>query len=169
MLVAGIDLGKLGAIGVVNTDDMTVHAVWAMPLIPTMTGAKKNRTEIDVRPLFQMLQTLADIGVVLVTCEAPGYRPGQSGAGTVGLGWGYIRMGCHVTDPGLRLEKVQANAWKAGMKVPTVKDAATKYAANMFPAAQGQFYGPRGGVLDGKAEAVLIAVFGARRFLGIRK
>jgi len=43
-----------------------------------------------------------------------------------------------------------------------MKVAAVQVAQRVFPMAAAQFVGPRGGLLDGRAEAALIAEYGRR-------
>ena len=55
---------------------------------------------------------------------------------------------------------VTPQKWKKHFKLGKEKDEAVALAVKMFPASESMFFGPRGGVLDGPAEASLIAVYG---------
>lgn len=56
---------------------------------------------------------------------------------------------------------VKPTQWKKQMRVPADKRAAVQRASQLFPAVAHLFKGPRGGVFDGRAEAALIALYGA--------
>ena len=57
---------------------------------------------------------------------------------------------------------VEANVPTLSHKVPADKELAVKMAERFFPCAReaGIFHGPRGGLIDGPAEAGLIALYG---------
>lgn len=165
-IVSGVDPGLDGAISAV--DLLTQRVLWVddMPTLERKVG-KKNRREIDLHRLRLILQTLTDIGCELVTLEEPGYRQGQVGAGKVGLGYGMLLMGCFMTDPALRTETASASGWKASMKVSADKKTSMRRVGGLFPEQASLFYGPLGGKKDGRAEAVLMALYGAQKWLGI--
>ena len=56
---------------------------------------------------------------------------------------------------------VKPTQWKRLMRVPADKRASVQRASQLFPHVASLFKGPRGGVFDGRAEAALIALFGA--------
>lgn len=168
ILSAGIDLGLDGAMAVEDIDSRRLTHLWDMPTFKKKKGRGERRV-VDAPPLFRMLQTFADIGVVLVTIEEPGWRQGQQGAGTVGYGAGLVIMGCVATDPPLRYEMAAPSAWKASMRLSSLKSHAVRRAQEVFPAQSNWFIGPNGGMLDGRAEAALICEYGIGRHLGIRR
>jgi hypothetical protein len=163
--VVGIDLGLHGAIVAIEAEPATILFAWDMPTWKSEVG-KKLRDKIDPHELFTSIQSLADIGTALVVIEEPGFRRGQRGGGTVGIGAGFVVMACVACS--LRYEIVNPGGWKASMKMPRDKKAAPKRATELFPASAHLFRGARGGALDGRADAAVIAKFGAARFLGIR-
>lgn len=171
-IVAGIDLGLQGAIAALDLDagycrECRVLWIEDMPLIDIAVG-KKLRKSIDIHRLLNLLQSLSDMGCVLATVEQPGYRPGNMGAGTVGMGFGMVLMGCFAVDPAVRTEVVSPAGWKASMKLPAAKAGAIKRAVSLFPASAHLFYGPKNGPLDGRAESALLALFGAQKYLRLR-
>ncbi len=166
-IVAGIDLGLDGAIAAINAEERKILWIADMPTLEIAVG-KRARRSIDVHRLLNLIQSLSDTGCELAVVEQPGYRPGQKGAGTVGVGYGLVIMGCFAVDPVVRTEVVNPAAWKASMKLPAAKAAAVKRAVTLFPASAHLFYGPKNGPLDGRAESALLGLFGCQRFLGIR-
>jgi hypothetical protein len=61
---------------------------------------------------------------------------------------------------------VSPQTWKRaitmGMPASDTKDASVRMAKALFPSAQAMLYGSRGGALDGRAEALLIAEYARR-------
>ncbi len=167
-LAAGIDLGINGALAVVECETRRLTHLWDMPTFEKKRG-RGIRHVIDAERLRQYLQCFADIGVQLVTIEEPGYRQGQKGSGTVGYGAGLVVMGVISADPPMRIEMVAANAWKAAMRLSGPKSYSMRRAREVFPGQATWFAGPRGGEMDGRAEAALIAEYGIGRHLGIRR
>jgi hypothetical protein len=62
---------------------------------------------------------------------------------------------------GIPTTLVKPTQWKKQMRVPADKRATVQRASQLFPAIASQFKGPRGGVFDGRAEACLVALYGA--------
>lgn len=166
--VAGIDLGLDGALSVIEAETRKLWLVWDMPTFTTKRGRGERRV-IDARELARYFQAFADMGVSLIAIEEPGYRQGQVGAGTVGLGAGLTIMGAIMADPPMRYEMVSPNAWKSTMKLTANKRYSVRMAEAMWPAQASWFKGPNGGALDGRAESALLAEYGIRRFLGLRR
>lgn len=166
-LVAGVDLGLSGAIAGVEAEERRLLFVWDMPTYEVKVG-KKLRGRIDLHKLLECMQTLADLGCALAAVEQPGYRKGNMGAGTVGYGFGLVHMALFATQPPIRTEIIASGAWKAALRVPAAKEGAVQRATAIFPNEARKFYGSRGGIQDGRAEAAMLALFGAQRFLNIR-
>ncbi len=165
-IVSGVDPGLDGAISAVDLSAQRVLWVHDMPTLTKAVGKKERRT-IDLETLRVYLQTLADIGCELVTLEEPGYRRGQKGGGTIGFGYGLLLMGCFMVDPPLRTETAGSGGWKASMKVTANKETSMRRVSGIFPDQAGLFYGPLGGKKDGRAESVLIGLYGAQKWLRI--
>lgn len=164
-LCAGIDLGKHGALAVVESSGRRLWHLWDMPTFEKRQG-KGTRTVIDPQKLQGYIQGLANIGVKLVTIEAPWFKGGQQGQGAIGWGAGLVVMACIAADPPIRYEMAAANAWKSSLKVSGPKSYSIRRAQELFPANKSWFEGPRGGAMDGRAEAALICEYGIRRHLG---
>lgn len=168
VLAAGIDLGVQGALCVIDTDTRRIVSLWDMPTYQKKRG-KGMRSLIDAHKLCHYIQTFADIGVVLVTIEEPGFRQGQKGSGTVGFGAGLVVMGVIAADPPIRYEMAAPSAWKASLRLTGPKSYSVRRAQEIWPAQENWFVGPMGGGLDGRAEAALICEYGIGRHLGLRR
>lgn len=167
-LAAGVDLGLDGALAVVECETRRLMHLWDMPTLVKKRG-KGERRVIDIIQLRNFLQCFANIGVLLVTIEEPGFRQGQKGSGTVGFGAGLVVMGVVAADPPMRYEMASPGAWKSSLRLAGPKSYSTQRAREVFPQAAASFSGPRGGEKDGRAEAALICEYGISRFLGIRR
>ncbi len=156
-LIGGIDPGKAGAIALL--DGFRVLDCSPTPVTPGKGG--------DYIPAL-MLDILKDYklrGVEKIRIEKPQTRSGEgvSSAETVGYGRGLWVMA--LTSLEIPFEFVSASEWTAKYKFKRMerteaKVVHTQRAAQLFPSMAKQLYGPRGGVIDGKADALLIALSG---------
>lgn len=157
MIVAGIDPGMSGALAIWDGKSLSVYD---MPIYQRQVGGK-TRAAIDARGLYEMIGGFVAIGVECVWVEDVVGHGMQMGASTMGYGVGLIHMACIAND--LRYEKIAAGAWKAKMRAPKDKKQSVIRAGQLFPAFAGLFRGPKGGALDGRAEAAMMAMFGRDR------
>lgn len=167
-LAAGIDLGLDGAIAIVDAETRQVTHLWDMPTFTKKKGRGMRRV-MDAPRLHTYIQALANMGVLLITVEEPGWRQGQAGAGTVGWGAGLTVAFCIAADPPVRYEMAAPSVWKASLRLTGPKLASVRRAQEVFPSQAAWFTGPNGGSLDGRAEAALICEYGINRHLGIRR
>jgi hypothetical protein len=88
---------------------------------------------------------------------------------TIGLGFGLWRG--MLAAAGIPYSMPRPQDWRKAVGIPSGADkgASVACAARLFPAASGSLYGPRGGINDGLAEALLIAEFARREALGASK
>ena len=150
----GIDPGLSGAIARV-ADDGARYEVHDMPIIKL--GSKK---QYDIHRLFEML---VDFGEGLPCyCEKVGAMPKQGLASTFTFGMGYGIAQALAIAAGHRLSFVRPQTWKARMlrDASKTKHAACGVARNLFPEAE--LTGKRGGLKDGRCEALLIAELARR-------
>lgn len=61
-----------------------------------------------------------------------------------------------------KVYRPRPNVWKAQMGVTHDKKQCCEVATRLFPESAGIFYGPRGGLRDGIAEAALLALWAGR-------
>lgn len=171
-VVLGIDVGLQGGIAYLDVDTEELLLVEDMPTDRTMVGSKE-RGRVD-RP--RLLSLLMSAKGAYAFAERPDYRPmrqtdkrtgqttlrqiGSAGAGMFGEGYGCVVMGC--TAAGMSLTEVRPGSWKRALSVPAGKDDAVRRAREIWPTMLHMFVGPRGGLLDGRAESALIALYGAR-------
>jgi len=167
---AGIDPGFRGAVGVINAAGTTVK-VWDMP----MTTADKDRQkEIDLDGLREVFQELRLRPDLVLGVEWPSTRPGEGAERSerFGRGKGYLHAYAHLL--GLDYYLLVPNLWKGRLGLPGKTDPeANAKAARLFdtyyPDHTNLIRGPRGGIRDGRADALLIAHFlRARSTAGMR-
>lgn len=77
-----------------------------------------------------------------------------------GVAWGIC------VAQGIAPIMVSPQTWKStitrGLPAADTKDASMRMAKILFPSAVAMLYGPRGGIIDGRAEALLLAEYGRR-------
>lgn len=126
----------------------------------------KDRPRLSAARLAAVMKGAAGCHVYI---ERVGARPvrgtgGQQGAAsafTFGKTAGMVEMAAAVFGASYTL--VTPVEWKRALRVPADKAGACQRAAQLFPASAALFYGPRGGILDGRAEAAMIALWGEQR------
>lgn len=167
-LVLGVDPGNGGAFAVYDSDTRRVVSIEDMPLWFQTVG-KRKRKRIDALYLAEMFDIFEIMGVELVVMEAVGGRTGQSAsAGFVfGYGVGLIYMSALYSR--IVIETVPPGTWKKLMNVPgksKADDSAILARADeLFPHDRDLFRGPKGGKKIDRAEAAMMAKFGADHVL----
>lgn len=160
--VVGVDPGVQGAIGIIGPDTAFID-VYDLPTI-----GEGRAGEFDADLLWSIIRDIAEAHACPhVRLEWPQTRPTEAPESSkrfgVGLGllWGLFRAaGCPV-------ERVAPNKWKGRLGLVGKKQAggagvakqqAVDYAELVIPGLPADAVrGPRGGMLDGRAEALLIA------------
>lgn len=166
--VLGIDPGGNGAFAVYSPETQRVVSVEDMPVWYQAVG-KRKRKRIDAIALAEMFDTYAMMGVEAVIMEAVGGRTGQGAAAgfVFGYGVGMIYMACLYSK--LVLETIPPATWKKIMNVPGKSkaddSAIIARADELFPHDRHLFRGPMGGKKVDRAEACMIAKFGAENVL----
>jgi hypothetical protein len=95
-----------------------------------------------------------------VFIEQVSSRPGQGVASTFKFGVVYGGMIGIAYSHTEEVYTVTPRTWKKHYGLDASKEDAVKLAAELFPSHANTFYGPRGGLKDGIAEAALIAKYG---------
>lgn len=157
---AAIDPGFEGAIAVINRDATSVK-VWDMPNTP---GDGKQR-EMDLPALRDILKGVQKFPGVILGIEWPRTWPGTFGdvaghAERFGRGKGILESFAFLL--GLEYLKIDPLAWKGRLGLPGKTDPeAVQKAAVLWDAQYGAWSalvrGPRGGLKDGRLDALLIA------------
>lgn len=165
MSIIGVDPGVHGAFalydyraGTLETRDMPT---WQM------TVNKKKRDRVDPIAVLEYFELAKLYGVELCIIEAVGGRPGQANMFAFGYSVGLVYMACVAAR--IAIEAVAPQTWKKLMKVPGKKggvksekdDAILSRACELFPDYTSGFYGPSGGKRVDRAEAALLAKYGA--------
>lgn len=154
---AGIDPGHKGAIALMNAAGTTAR-VWPMPV---------HEGEVDLPGLKGVYRTLAKFPKVAVGIEWPVAWPGAFNnvirdAEIFGRQKGYLEAFAYLH--GLDYFKLAPNLWKGrlGLDGKTIEGANNRAAAlfdTYYPEHGMLCRGPRGGLLDGPLDALLIAHF----------
>lgn len=171
-VIIGIDPGLSGAIGVYS--DALVE-VYDMPTL-TIEGTRKRsgktgkmvdkkKNVYDIAVLNNMIKTLSSRALdgdhsVEVWLEKSQAMPDQGGVSNFNYGMGFGILQAVVTCNKIPLTLIHPVTWKKAIMfgMGKEKDAAVYRAQQLFPNLE--FKGPRGGLLDGRAEAMLIAYYG---------
>jgi hypothetical protein len=186
--VLGTDPGFKGACATVKVegDKISVVDVFDMPtkIYPSETKNSKGRRGYDLAKLLPFLRKRCVIGRMylesnLIMDSNSLYSTASTafGAGLL-LGMGYA-VGGDVKfvnprhwqavlgkDPVLAQEKIRL---KGLGKKPDTKQLAELFVKSQYKECIKLIYGPRGGLLDGRADAICIATFGAREVIRERK
>lgn len=158
--VVGIDPGVRGAIGVLSPKTAFME-VYDMPVIGTGRAS-----EFDCDALWAIFTHLTKAyRRPLVRLEWPQTRPDEAAESSKRFGVGLGLLWGLSTAAGCEVERVAPNGWKGRLglsgKASGAMEArrqAVEYAERVIPGLpEDAVRGPKGGLLDGRAEALLIA------------
>lgn len=153
--ILGIDPGLSGALALYQPEagDLAVHDM------PTLRIGSKR--QIDEYALARIIDAWS-AQIAEVWIEQVGVRPGEGavGAFSFGRGYGLLRGVCAASF--LAMQDVPASAWKRHLRVSGDKDEARARASTIFPRHASLWPLKKH---DGRAEASLIALYGARHSL----
>lgn len=150
--VLGIDPGIKGALALIDCDLWT-FSILDMPL----EAGVKGKDKVSAMGLINAIRDAdADHAYLEEVTASP--QQGVTSAFSFGDGYGCARTAC--LAGGCSTWLVRPQVWKTAMRAPKDKKQATTRAAQLVPAAHALIYGPRGGALDGRAEALLLAFYG---------
>lgn len=153
--ILGIDPGLSGALAFLDPENARMRIV-DMPTFEFETTRK--RVKVDPYAIVREM-TAQPLASLYMEDVAASPQMGTVSAFSFGEGKG-ILLGVAASN-GTPITQVKPAQWKKLMRVPADKRAAVQRASQLFPAVASQFKGPRGGIFDGRAEAALIALFGA--------
>jgi crossover junction endodeoxyribonuclease RuvC len=155
MLIIGIDPGLSGAVALYNTETGAL-VVEDIPTLALTRGGKAKR-DVNVPELARIIDAAQPDRAFI---EAVSSMPGQGVSSVFKFGevLGIIR-GCLAFVP---TASVPPAVWKRAMGIPSGsgKDASRALATNLFPRHSSLFARVKD---DGRAEAALLAVYGARK------
>lgn len=172
MNIVGVDVGKSGGIAQLGHPSGQMIVFYDQPL---------TEGEWDEDLMLELVRRWAQDGAVAIVIEAVQAMPssfrGAIAAQELSMAYGMWRTACASLFPKSKILRVYASSWKrkAGITVPvqrgasqTEKDAAyrqrkllaVQLAREKFPGVP--FETARGRLLDGPAEAALLADYGAQ-------
>jgi Holliday junction resolvasome RuvABC endonuclease subunit len=153
-MILGIDPGVSGGLAFIGAHEATT-GVYDMPV----TRATRGKTAMDVATA-DLIEIITFRKPLRAFVEQVTSRPRQGGQFAFGVNYGRI-LGA-LEAAGIPITHVSAQKWKQTMGLRGEDKAmSVKLAAELFPSLKSQLYGPRGAGLDGRAEALLIAYYGA--------
>jgi len=150
MRYLGIDPGQKGAWAVISEGGPCVTD--SLPFIGK---------ELDLKALVADLSILKEGLYGAVELPLAPQTSGTTTALAVGKNYGLMKAALIILE--IPYEEVSSAGWKNRMKVTADKMSSISLALKLFPSARGMLQGPRGGWLDGRAEALLIAEDKRRR------
>jgi len=151
MIVVGVDCGFSGAIAhyCTRTKDLDVID---MPVILNSKG----KNEIDIHSLLHLLEPEAKDRMAVV--EQVASRPNQSSVATFRFGMGYGALIACVAANKTPMHLVTPQKWKKHFGLTSDKDTSRQLAIQRWPEHYELFKLKKH---DGRAEAALIALYGA--------
>lgn len=182
MIYLGVDPGVTGAFVLYNHANREIMCVWDMPSYKVPSKPRKRaryrdkldnlsadihrdkiaigrRNKLDPVGVFDVICLAKDLGAEKTIVEDVAGRPGQSGMFQFGFGAGLIRMALIAQE--MPYEMVSPARWKSEMRLSQIKNESVIKAEQIFPTQRHWFRGPKGGLLSDRAEAALLARFGA--------
>ena len=153
--VLGIDPGVSGGVAF-YIPGTNLADVFDMPVVKAKRG--KTAMDVDAEALQLLIVGLRTPNRAFV--EQVQSRPRQGGQFQFGVNYGRV-LGV-LEAAGIPITHVSASKWKPAMGLRGEgKLMSVKLAEQLFPHLKPKLYGPRGAGLDGRAEALLIAYYGA--------
>lgn len=161
-LVAGIDPGMTGALALVEVDTLRAVEIVDFPVLRVGAAGKHTADEAG---LFEILSQWRDVGCVLVVYESQQAYPkqGLSSAFSLGVTFGVVRA--TIAAVGIAREPVSPRTWKKDAGLGRDKAGSRAAALRIFPLARDQLGRKKD---EGRAEALLIAAYAAKRWRGMR-
>ena len=153
MRVLGVDPGATGAFAMWDTD-IPALVVHDMPSVLVTTGRTKRR-QISETWLAEALRGYAPDHAWIERVHA---LPGQGVTSSFSFGLAYGLARGVLAALGVPVTLVTPNEWKRSFRLGPDKNEARLIAARLFPANANDFIRVRD---DGRAEAALLALFGA--------
>ena len=168
-MIAGIDSGLKGAIAVI--EGPKVVRIQDFPTYKTVIN-KKERSVLDLVKLVPMIQDLSSCECVFLEKLQPFANPKSSFSANFSLGYCRGVLEAFLLIFKVRYEYVTAIEWQKsfgvvrpkGDKKWKTKGPVYGIASKLFPEAE--LVTPRGRLLDGRSDALLIAEWGKRQLGG---
>ena len=151
MIYIGIDPGLTGAITIIDED---IHII-DTPITVIKSGKKNKRVYIESEMAKILIPYRRMQGMAVI--EKQTSMPGQGVASTLSIGIGeglWLGMLAALQIP---YDRITPQSWKKEMLTGMGKEksASCYKAQQLYP--DGEFFGPRGGALDGRGDSFLMA------------
>jgi crossover junction endodeoxyribonuclease RuvC len=154
VIIVGIDPGLSGAIAVIGVAGRM--DVYDIPTFDLVRNGKKKR-EVDIYALAR-LPCWDNIDYAWL--EQVGAMPGQGVSSVFSFGQTYGIIKGILAARQVPFDTVTPRVWKAALHVPAAKDGARARASQLMPGAADRWARAKD---DGRAEAALIAYYGAQQ------
>jgi crossover junction endodeoxyribonuclease RuvC len=158
-VICGCDPGLAGALAFLDPAMPETIETFDIPVHLLTRGGKQKR-EVDI---VELIRLVAMRRITHAFIEQAGAQPQQGSSSTFSFGKTYGVILGVVASHNIPLSIVPLLRWKRALHVPRAKDAARARASQLLPAAADQW---RLRKHDGRAEAALIALYGARELSG---
>jgi crossover junction endodeoxyribonuclease RuvC len=160
--VVGIDPGLSGAIAFYDSMMETLET-FEMPTLTAGTKSKsgKNKRILDIANIAAMFDSQSS-SIQKVIIENVHAMPGQGVSSMFNFGVSFGIIKGIIAANFLPVEFIEPIKWKKALRVPAAKDGARLKANEFFPKYSSQWAKAK---WDGRAEAAMIAYYGARYLL----
>ena len=158
--IIGIDPGVSGGIALLESDGYLT--VWDMPVnevelkTKTKKGKLKKRKYLDGEVFADIIEDFGGVAYL----EQVGPQPNDGAIQAFAFGDSYGGVRCVLEAFRIPLVLVRPQKWKATLALRKGKAGAALAAQDIFPGCHDMWHGPRGGLIDGRCEAALIAHYG---------
>ena len=158
---AGIDPGFSGAISLMNATGTSVK-VWDMPV--TEIGKIKKYRALDLTKLCSILRGVFLLPRVCWGLENPTTRPGEGAERCFRFGRQIGSLEALLHRSGNDYCLISPMLWKNrlgldGKTIAGANERAAEEFERLYPEHKALIHGPRGGILDGRMDALLICHF----------
>lgn len=160
VIVIGIDPGKNGAVAI-HEPIRDERKAWTVHDTPTAQMSKGKMDYLPAEMVRILRHPYAVCPDVIVAIENVHAMPGQGVTSMFSFGRGVGLWQGILAALQIPYELVEPATWKRQMKLPpkAEKGKSVQLAQQLLPGIADVFVGPRGGALDGRAEAALLALW----------
>lgn len=154
MIFIGIDPGQMGAVAILH------FYIDKTPRKPICFDMPKNIIDLKKKIKLEAVGLGVDIFCILEQAQ-PMPKQGVKGVFTYGQGYGKIKAVLEILQ--IPFQEIHPSIWKKEFSlIKKDKKASVKVAQQLFPNIE--FYTERGRMLDGRAEALLLAEYARRKY-----
>ncbi len=168
-MLVGVDPGLNGAL-VLLSDGFIVDCV-DMPTTFSARKTKSDKRVVDAAALVTILTGFQRYGAWLAVIEEVGGLPGQSAPAAFSFGFGAGLLYGIARGAGFAVEHVKPQTWKSAMRIGTNPQTIRARANELFPGYESLWAVPARSrnsktseACLGRAEAAILALYGARTF-----